>query len=966
MLLINDGSGGKLDLDGGSPLTRALNKIADQTNTGVDDALVNLYRFLRGDALAADIKTKINAAITAAATDNDTLKAILANPVVDFLVARGADGLPVPRKLRDVKAKVEYVLQKSGDGSKLGAGDVHLSFGAKANASATIDVVHEVTDALPPFPSGDALLTFALHAGVDLEGAFKVPFNGGSAGGSAAFGADVTLQAAYEWASSDSVVAALVHSASSFGSPWDLDDVNAKLQAPNTQGEHRGLRQISLKTTGSMQLNGSIGVGHTWGYVKKDFAGASDLTASLGIDLSLNVGLARSGDFTFVVQRPPSGGGVQIDVHRDATQAQTFGFDMNAGLTITGLGQIVQPVVNRAFPDPAELMSKLKQWSAPGTLVVDKLVAKLPANDPALQTLGQLLLGTVPKADAAQHLQQIITDRVGELLDTSIPFWQTIDKPDVLAQLLSSNVVKLLGLDGAVATSVGDALQTRLQDIIGNAKKAFGDDVTQLFKGAGQQLDDLLAPFAAIGQDVEQLKKAVNKDAAAIVDPAIKLLQRYEEIRDKVMQAVAVASKLKLGLALKYAYEKQETRTAELSLRIDKFTPRTRMVYRALLLGRLDSVWGLLQLAVDNHEAQIISGAFHDTIARKKQLDFSLSFGDWIAAWQHGGAATAQIGVEANGMISLDSQSRFSAKNAVSAFGASGGASFGGTLDVAAALHEPETALPVTFGFALNYTDSKMTPADLSTYVNSIINRSAVPLLDVAAVGNALKLYGDKPADARVDTVVNLDAKQIAVLLAVAQNDPQRVLAVAREVLITAQATNGNHDRILAAIADSRDAPAVARMLGEFRQHHTSEVEISQRVKAKTSEDLGFGPLSPANQLWHDIQRLNEIADGLLSALTALATCRDRLLAAIPPGVALTPADKAHRYVVALDGVNKSVLDGLDRWFGLTGLQPDKAPPLTIALLAALARLGNASPPMLVPVLQARGGPNDPLRLIAF
>ena len=90
---------------------------------------------------------------------------------------------------------------------------------------------------------------------------------------------------------------------------------------------------------------------------------------------------------------------------------------------------------------------------------------------------------------------------------------------------------------------------------------------------------------------------------------------------------------------------------------------------------------GLLPAGYRCGEIDAPTGVFSAAINRSKQLDLSVYFGDWTIDWKQTGSTTVQISVDANGMVSAGSVDRFSVQSVMTAFGASGSASFGGTID---------------------------------------------------------------------------------------------------------------------------------------------------------------------------------------------------------------------------------------------------------------------------------------------
>ena len=971
MLILKDGLGRAFDLDANTPLSDALRALSQSRGVDVGAALVSLYSYLHG-ALAQNsaIAKAVAAALVKAETDNATLTAILDGALGRFLLDREAGNpLPVPRTLRAAGTPLTYVLSARRS-TTTKTGDVTLSFAPTAGAVAQIAVLPAPSPLVdqswvdPPFaiPAGDALMRFSLSGEVDIEGSFKVPFNGGSGAGAAGAAASIEIDALFQWPATTTVAGALVESVGGLGSPWDLDEVAAHLAPIAASGECRGLRRLAFDTTGDLHLTGTVGLGRSWHYTGKNFANGVDLNATLGASAGVSLGWARSGAFRLTAERAPDGG-IAIGVHRRDGVQRSFGADLTAGLVVTGLGQAAQPIVDALFPDSTGLMQKLRTWSAPGTMLTDALLVRIGSDDPAVAELARLLLGRATSAQAQTQVRDLVLAEINEQVNTYVPLWKQIAQPTPLAAQLATALTRRFGIEGDAAALVARQLQTWLAPALTQVYTTFSTAMQTLATDAANTLAPLLAAFGKIGEDVAALTDAIDRDAAAVVAPALRLMQRYEAIRKQVLDAVTAAAKLKLGLALKLAYSRAASDSAELSLRIAAVTERTRLVYRGLMTGRLDSVWGLLQQAVDAGEIVALDGTFTSAITRSRRLDLSLSAGDATLAWNQSSDSSASITVEANGMLSVG-QGRFTSSNVVKAFGESSGASFGGTLDIAGALAHPAAALPVAFGFALNYTDKAMQPAELATYLRSLQGAGGGhALLGDDAIQAALKQYAGKPADARIDTVVNLDAAalQRALDLTATGNGRERILATARAALFAAGAARDAGAAVLVALAGGADTSAVAQALGALKD--LNAFQIGQRYTAKTGETLPSTD-GTDRRVYEDVRNINGLAAGLCDALTALAGAPALFAAAQAPRAGIDPAAQASRYARALDGVNVRVNAGIGAWFEQFGWT-SKAPSFAVALLASLAQLADVPAPLLVPVAQVRGA-DGTLRVLAF
>ncbi|MEZ5461638.1 hypothetical protein [Dokdonella sp.] len=962
-----DGEG--FELNGSTPLSDVLSHISSKQGSSIDGALLQLWDHLNNNGKSnSKFGQLLESAVTQFSTNSTFLKGLLEGPVGNFLLdTQGEKKMPVPRKLRDAQSSLIYELESS---KKFAIKNGDVTFAAKGGMgfSATLDVLKASQAGLRPplaFPASDAILKASIAGTVDVEGSFKVPFNGGSANGKAGTGAAMALNAYYQWPSETTIVGALVDSISDLVTPWDLESVGRQLSQPSTTGEWRGLRRFSLDASGRLDLSASIAAGYTWAYAGTNSYNGANISADAKVGAGLSVGWSRSGQFRIAVERLYPDQSIRVSVARLDKGGRTFGFDLTAEMSVKGLGDIAQPIVDRLLPDQGGLLEKLQKWSAPGTTLIEKLDKSIGTKDPTIKLLAELLLGRASSGDAVAHVKMLLLNEIKEQINTATPFWGDLEDPNAMARNLGRMLAERFGTEGEDTKAVVNSLAVWLAKPLKAIKSELEEDLAEIVDGNAGSLEGLFAVFASIGENVNALVTKANEAATNLLSPAIKLLTFYEEARTKVIKALNAAFDIKLGLALKATYAKSETSDVELAFTIRKMTPRTKLLYRSLLTGRLDSLWDILEQARECEEISEIEGIFSSTVKRERSLNLSLNLGSHGIAWTRSNLSEARVDVDASGTITIAS-GNFSSATSVKAFGESSGARMIGSIDFAAALSNPRSALPLTLGFDFNYEDKRMKPKELSNYLSSF-NSSGFSrqLFSSEAIEHALDVYGDQPLQATISSAVSLDILALQSLIAssATTQGAERILNSARSALVAVGAANLSI-ATLRALANSTDARDVAREIGEIAG--LNEDQLSLRFKEKTGVPLPSTTQdSPASRLYRNVRAINQLASGLLDSLRAMGSAGDAFSAAKAKAATLDSVPVRQRiYFKALDSINERVNSGLAGWFRQF-YWVDEAPSFAVALLATLAQLTNEDDVLLVAIARI-SAPDGTARIIAF
>ncbi len=873
--------------------------------------------------------------------------------------------------LVDLQNRLEPLVQDLGTPGELLNADVdftpedkqlavgEVAFVIGGSASAGINISSYNASSLPDDWEGNVSESSGLQ---ELSLAGKLAFTGT---GSGAFGsASLTLSASmsksgslrlyHEYNAKTARIAALVMSANNFAMPWDLEGLQKQLQKPEDNGEVRGFRRMHVHGQGDINFAAGVDVGYAYQY-ETDVPtpdGDQPLGIQAGLQAGLNVGFKRSGAFKYVIDKDINDN-LLISVERNASSSSSLAFNIDADLVITGLDQVAASYVKSFFKDPQSLLTKLEAWTKPGDLLVKEFKARDWKND-AVEQVGLLLLGETDARTLSQTAIGKLESLLSQTLNEKIPFWGE-DSSQITEQLLTLVSQRLdLGseLSSALREAVADKLTTRLDKV----RQGLEAELKTILKNTEDVATEILDPLEHVGIKVQQLREAANVTAGKLLDPAIQYLKRYQDLRDKVLQALQQVANFKIGLSIAASLNRERSQQTLLGFRIVTINKTTSAVHRAFILGRLHQAWDEFEQARNEGWIDQITGVFSAQAKRERKIGFSLHFGDF------GGidrtrvlSEQVHIQVDPAGNI-LAATTQLSQEALVEAFHVRRSIGLISSYDLAAASRD-QAQMPSPLAFNLSYKDKILRKSEMREFLLSLEQirgrRSLIPVGAAdAAVNSYLELrqqHGLSKAGGRID-----------IALPVTLADLTKLLTVDNKVILD-QAIDIQADLLL------RDSDQRG-MLSSFASRYKggmSKTEFILAVNGKSPSTIASelnlnaptGRLTPLDLF---TKRLKSIVDNAEALVEVVDGIRD--IAALRKRLQNLPANPAPSIAEQLEkelsNASEQINEGLARWLKvtgtITGLFDEAIPEQTIAFLSLLSEL-SPDDTQLVPIVKIDG-----------
>jgi len=931
---------------------------ATGNEASIGQALIEIYRSKSGTSAH---QAAVDEAIAALELTVEDVFARL-EKLESYLIQINDQVEPFLLPLSSAGTHLELPLKFAPGNKTLDVGEVAFTLGGEAETALTVESF--VAAAPPPQWSGPIAAGAAIQ-GLSLSG--KIGFRGSASGAfghgavrfSSAMSGSGRINLYHQYAQATPRVVALVNSSRAWAVPWDLKALEARLKPVDAQGGAVGFRRVQVQGNGTLALAGGATVGRVLSYdaTVNTPVGPKTLGAQGKLGAALDFSLNRNGSFTYVIEKDLEGF-VTVDLVRKANTKTDRSLNLSADIEVTGLNEVAQPYLDKFFDDPADLLSKLEEWTKPG----DKLIEELTAVDwkqPVVEEIGRLLLGQATKKKLTDAAIGKLEEKLQQQLNENILFWGE-DSDDVAEQLIGS-ITERLDLGDELATKLRGELKPRLVTRIDNVNEKFQNAITGLVPNTETALNKFLTPFESVGENVQDLKQRLNTQAGDIIDPAIKLLKRYQDIRKRLLTGLQKVAQFKIGMAYAAEVSREHGSSSLLSFRIRKVNATTVAIHRAFLLGKINSVWPDFKAAMDRPEPWIdkVEGRFGAFARRDSSVGFSLSFGDSVISMTRVKASDVDVQVSPNGTV-LVAAEKISQENIVKAFKVSRTVGFAGTYDLAVAARDPN-AFPTPLGFNVAYDDENLKTAELEQFLGSLErNIGGRSLLRAGAARSAVAKFNELRqtahgggTKARVDVTLPVSVKDLAKLINITDD---RIRNRAADLLIELIIQQGRQSDLLAQLADRFQGGVSEREIVFFAAA-LPQSRALRKLENETNLVLERGRVSIGETLVRRIRAIGRDVDALVDAVNGV-----RGIAQIQQEIAnlpdAPPEALAKGIVQRLETLNDTINDGLDNWLKarrpLSGLFTEAVPEVTVALLALIADLSGEDA-KLIPIVDIAG-----------
>jgi hypothetical protein len=956
-----------------TPLVSALISLAKTLGTGnYADAFAAIVDYINGrPTLTVAQKTAVKKLIDGDSSIHDRVAALLT------YAGRDNGARFIASTLADTPgSQVNYDLAADPKDYPVRSGDVTFQIAGKANASAQIQV-HKPSEAKDLFrlslPESDALLRFGMDGDVDVTGSVRSSFSSGTVSGAASAGASAELDLIFQYPLGTHYVDALVLSALGAVMPWDLDQLSERLATIPPTVKGRGLRAVHLGAKGHLDLAAEVGVGIGWKYESP--ASLGQYTSVIGISgsagVKLNVRVRRHGTFSIVVQRG-EGSAVVVDVVQNSEAKSEGGIDLGLDLAITGLDQLTIPFIHDVMPEVPDKfkseyqawLGELEKWSRLGDALSNEMRSLVlkdlgPGGGAFVKNFARYLFGIDDDSPLSAVLDELATHAIAVVNERG-QIWSDDVANDALGVV--TDLAESFGMD--TETSIRGEFEQIVRPIIERFLQDQRDALTawleKSLKKATGKLDTYLKPLDTIAQDSRALAKSLQDglnaggqkaaDAIrAVVAPFQRLLHEYQALRNRVVKALEQTAKIRLAMHWYAGTQRTSTSGTLLRYEIRKLTSRARMIYRATLTGRLDSVWPDFMSAVAAGEIAIIDGIFSAGVAVRTEIGFSLEIFGRKLSTSTLRLTDVQVEVDPAGRVVVGFV-KATVEKVADLFGDESRAISGfAVFDIASAMRPG--AVPTPLGFSMSYADKHMTDTEVRQYLGSL-ERAAVnhPILSAGASDRAANwLRGRQaPREARIDIALGVDR---IVLSALAHTPDIQVYdrAVEYQVLLFAHPSDRDNIRHMANTLPEAKGSRVdfVRLVGE---------RGIEWVTNKLVAEIGGGSTAGFKQLLKNAEAVHRRAKAMQRAFVAIGRIERDASSIV--AVESNPGKQAVRMAKELAAYGEDITGALKLWLNVNnpikGIFTERLPDSTIAFIALLADVADLDSPLLVPILTTK------------
>ena len=467
--------------------------------------------------------------------------------------------------------------KKVGGGNDKGDGGASYALSLKANAALII----EAGDTWPysdPMPG--PLLRMRAEGGLEPSASATLPFSAGSLSASANAKAHCALE--YYFAPSDqqSIYAfAVAERIGDLPDPFDFDsvwDAFAKTDLAGIHYEFDGEANVDVAVT-----------------VADSFAFRDLLKLDLGAKISVGIDLGDKFFLTFRAGAKGADGEPRIiaALSRQRSKGGDLGASLGITVDLAGLAARVHGILAEALGQWDAVLADIKPYLSPGTWLQNKAggiiekEAKDLLKDEALRAaIVRDLQGSIGLGDSEDSaLVEWLTGKLGGAID-SASGWA---RDHSAAALDATNV-----LGGKLPAFAQDDIKPKIKNA---ADKLIGHVQSELEK----EVNDLFANRSAdLGKALHKIGVAVQ-DKVKTLDDALEsvrsLIDRYDRIFHKVLDATQDAARTKISAAVQIQESRLKSATLELSGTMLARSDRTRELFHALTRGELKSLVKLFE-----------------------------------------------------------------------------------------------------------------------------------------------------------------------------------------------------------------------------------------------------------------------------------------------------------------------------------------------------------------------------------
>lgn len=872
----------------------------------------------------------------------------------------------VPQPLRDVTKSLDsfadpITLNVLGEGGKgVSYGDLKgpldslISFNAGAELALAIQALDSAAaqQAVGLTANADQRFlkmglqgTLQARGSGSLEMGFINTSGGAGARGSAAL--DYYYKDEGKWLFAE----AMVHNLPHLASPFDAGGIAA-------QSAHR-LSAIYLSVEGSLDTSLDISAGKTWGAsfdVKSDSLG---LDTEVQVGASMNVGFKAgfnlNGSWNVLV-KPIDTKTLSVMVQKDSSKTTSTTFSLDASVGASGLDVVGNALIAKYLPDPSGLLAKLNEFANLGDLLKQEVQKNLgnSLDADADDTLKNELISVVTGDGTAENLADAVGNAAETALNAKLDLLE--GKVSEAGKKIAEDVAAKLNLPGELGEKFVQKAETKMAGLLGDIESKIQNKLTGIIKKGEGELQKLFKPLESVGETVTNLTGDINEMSQKLLAPVIKLLTRYQKVRNNISAAVQASSNLKV--ALHYA---RELKTASASNTVLEFTVDTSNAaagryFKEMMAGNYGNALTAARKGPNGSDGiKLTGGAFKASASRKLTTDVTLNlFGaDFTSKTILNSDVQAQVDVSGNVMMA---GSTATLEKTFSALGESRMVRFINLMEIPGSDSggDGQTKL-FTSGLTMSYKDEKLKQSELNAYLGSL---KKAKLISESSFNAANKRYNElvdqargKPLGGEIGLNMPLDSADIALLIKAKDEDIQDIaIDNQMENYLRDPAKRAAFDTVLSKWYDRKGDEvtqikkiAAAGKLGDA---------LSRYEIADTDDRRDMNTVAIIDR--HYIHIAHRMGKNALNLVKVVQNIRNA------SKVTFTP-ETIKKDVKNLNKYNKEMNEALNKWLKIRGIlaslgiEKETVPVVTLAFIATigeLCQLGQDGTEFLTPTVK--------------
>jgi len=953
--------GGKV-VDLNTELIRVLDRVGsllqesgEQLDWG--DILLELYRDRDSETARAAVISK---ALEDLEIDRDDLNQRL-EELQDYLVKVQDRMEPLLLRLGTPGSLLNKELEFTETSAPMAVGQAAFLIGADLRAQ--LEINSYSGEVLPADWDGalapdQALQEIAIGGGLALRGSVSGSWGALAAEASASGGGAGRARIYHRYHADTTRIAALAVASRQWAAPWDLEGLFRELTKPGESG----FESVVLNGKRHFDLAGELGIGYGLSFEREVATpdGSEMLEVEAGAKGGVTVTFRREADFKISAEKDHDGA-VLVRLTSTSASDRSASLQLDASLRIDGLDAIGQSYTKAFFRDPEKLLAKLDKWTRPGDLLLEAM-SNYDWSDPLFEDIGRLLIGAQGADDLASAAAARLRVMIDKEMAEHLPFWGVSSQE--LSRSLIARVARRLDLSEKLAERLREVIEDKLAESIDEAKGDLNQHVESLLDKTEDLVEEWLDPLEAVGIAVGELREQADATAQQLLQPVIDFLKRYEQIRLKVLEAVAQSARIQIGVSLGASKSRSMSESTLLSFRIRRPNAMTRRVHRAFVLGQASQAWGDFEAAREAGDIEVLEGVFQSLARSEGKLAFSMHFGDFGRIQRYRAKAEeVHLSVDSAGKI-LVAKARLTQQAVAEAFYVERSVGVIGSYDLVAALRDPQQ-IPPPLSFSIAYEDEQLRHRELRQFLRSLEDdRLGRPLLAPGAADKALAAYssiltetGVSRAAGRIDLAFPVSIDHLEALVAIESSigaEGIRRHAVLVQLRLTIP--NSRYQSLLDGLAASHKGGVspVDFVLEVYRLGSRDALNLMSKL---VPSGAPTGPRSQLSRLFDLIERIGRSADDLVRVVEGIgkiASLQDEIR-----DFDTDPTDKVRRSLARrLHAATRQINNGLDSWLEVrsifSGIFTEAIPSQTIAFLALLAEL-SPDHQELMPIVRIEG-----------